>query len=122
MLRVPAVWRPVEPRHDRLVATIGHVVDEAPVTAIEIQRLQDAEIASILDVASRTTRGPIEVGDPGIQGMSRIELIRAVQAFIRSDVGELRAGERRTLSLGHLDPHAANAHAALQTELVIGAA
>jgi hypothetical protein len=45
MLRVPAVRRPVEPLHNRLVAAIGHVVYQAPVAAIEIERLQDPEVA-----------------------------------------------------------------------------
>src|SRR5215470_13625792 len=74
MLRVSTLWRTVEPRHDRLVAAIGHVVDEAPIAAIEIERLQDPEVALILDEAQRVPCGPVEVEDPDIQGMCRIEL------------------------------------------------
>ena len=123
MLGVPAVRRPVEPRHDRLVAAIGHVVDEAPVAAIEIERLQDPEVALILDIAVRVARGPIEVDDPGIQGMCRIEFAeyRAVQALIGPDGAEFRAAEHGAFPLGHLDPpHAAAAHAVLRTEPAIG--
>ena len=125
MLRVPAVRRPVEPRHDRLVAAIGHVVDEAAVAAIEIERLQDPKLAPILDIALRVARGPIEVDDAGIQGMCRIEFAeyRAVQALIGPDGAEFRAAEHGTLPLGHLDPpHAATAHAVLRTEPAIAAA
>jgi hypothetical protein len=39
VLVVPAVRGPVEPRHDRPVAAIGHVVYQATVAAIEIERL-----------------------------------------------------------------------------------
>jgi hypothetical protein len=123
MLGVPAVQRPVEPRHDRLVSTIGHVVDEAPVAAIEVEGLQDPKVAPILDVASRIARDPIEIDDPGIQGMHRIEFAeyRAVQALIGTDGAEFRAAEHETLPLGHLDPlRAANAHAVPQTEPAIG--
>src|SRR6516165_3824027 len=87
MLGVSTVRRTVEPRHDRLVAAIGHIVYEAPIAAIEIERLQDPEVALILDEAQRVARGPIEVDDPDIPGMCRIEFAeyRAVQAFIRAD-------------------------------------
>ena len=125
MLRVPAVRRTVEPRHDRLVAAIGHVVDEAPVAAIEIERLQDPKVAAILDIALRVARGPIEVDDPGIQRMCRIEFAeyRAVQALIGADGAEFRAAEHGTFPLGHLDPpHAAAAHAVLRAEAAIAAA
>jgi hypothetical protein len=54
--------------------------------------------------------------------MSRIEFAEhsAVQTLIRPHVGELSAAEHGAFSLGHLDPYAANAHAALRTEPVIG--
>ena len=119
MLGVPAVRRPIEPRHDRLVAAIGYVVDEAAVATIEIERFQDPEVAQVFDIAVRVARGPIEIDDPGIQGMCRIEFAeqRAVQALIGSDSGELRAAEHGALPLAHLDPpHAAAAHAVLRTE------
>jgi hypothetical protein len=70
---MPAVRCAVEPRHDRLVAAIGHVVHHAPVAASEIERLQDPEVALVFDVSVRVARGPIEVDDPDIQGMCRIE-------------------------------------------------
>src|SRR6516225_1938192 len=123
MLGVPALGRTVEPRHDRLVAAIGHVVDEAPIATIEIERLQDPEVALILDEALRVARGPIEVDDPDIQGMCRIEFAeyRAVQPFIAPDGAEFRAAKHRPFPLGHLDPpHAANAHVVLPTEPAIG--
>src|SRR5947207_9720080 len=84
VLGVPAVRCTVEPRHDRLVAAIGHVVYEATIAAIEIERLQDAEVALIFDVTARVARGPIEVDDTGIQAMCRIEFAehRAVQPLI----------------------------------------
>jgi hypothetical protein len=125
MLGVPAVRRPVEPRHDRLVAAIGHVVDETAVAASEIERLQDPEVAAILDIAPRVARGPIEVDDPGIQGICRIEFAeyRAVQALIGTDGAEFRAAEHGTFPLGHLDlKHAAAAHAVLRTEAAIASA
>src|SRR6516165_6744922 len=124
MLGVPALGRTVEPRHDRLVAAIGHVVDEAPIATIEIERLQDPEVALILDEALRVARGPIEVDDPDIQRMGRIEFAeyRAVQPFIRSDDAEFRAAKHEPFPLRHLDPpHAANAHVVLPTEPAIGA-
>ena len=117
MLGVSTVRRTVEPRHDRLVAAIGHVVYEAPIAAIEIERLQDPEVALILNVAVRVARGPIEVDDPDIQGMCRIEFAeyRAVQPFIRPDGAEFRAAKHRPFPLGHLDPqHAVNAHVVLR--------
>jgi hypothetical protein len=123
MLGVSTVRRTVEPRHDRLVAAIGHVVYEAPIAAIEIERLQDPEVALILDVAVRVARGPIQVDDPDIQGMCRIEFAeyRAVQPFIRPDGAEFRAAKRGPFPLGHLDPpHAANAHVVFPTEPAIG--
>src|SRR5262249_1542823 len=85
MLRVSTLRRTVEPRHDRLVAAIGHVVDKAPIAAIEIDRLQDPEVSLILDEAQRVARGSIEIDDPHIQGMRRIEFAeyRAVQTFVR---------------------------------------
>src|ERR1700731_1689114 len=123
MLGVSTVRRTVEPRHDRLVAAIGHVVYEAPIAASEIERLQDPEVALILNVAVRVARGPIEVDDPDIQGMCRIEFAeyRAVQPFIRPDGTEFRAAKHGPFPLGHLDPqHAANAHVVLPTEPAIG--
>ena len=116
MLGVPAVGRTVEPRHDRLVAAIGHVVDEAPIPAIEIERLQDPKVAPILDIAVRVARGPIEIDDAGIQRVCRIEFAEycAVQALIGPDGAEFRAAEHGAFPLGHLDPpHAATAHAVL---------
>src|SRR5262249_17349209 len=106
-----------------LVAAIGHVVYEAPIATIEIERLQDLEVALILDVAVRVARGPIEVDDPDIQRMCRIEFAeyRAVQPFIRPDDGEFRAAKHGPFPLGHLDPpYAANAHVVLPTEPAIG--
>src|ERR1700730_16619135 len=49
-----------------------------------MERLQDAEVALILDVPARVARGPVEVDDAGIQGMRRIEFAehRAVQPLI----------------------------------------
>src|SRR5262249_5709681 len=88
--------------------------------AIEIERLQDPEVALILDVAVRVMRGPIEVDDPGTQGMCRTEFAeyRAVQPFIRPDGAEFRAAKHGPFPLGHLDPpHAANAHVVLPTQL-----
>src|SRR4051794_244875 len=123
MLGVPAVRCAVEPRHDRLVAAIGHVVDEAPVAAVEIERLQDPKVAPVLDTTPRIARGPIEVDDAGIQGMSGIEFTEygAVQALIGSDGVEIRAAEHGTFLFGYLDPlHAANAHAVPRTEPIIG--
>src|ERR1700732_1802647 len=95
MLGVSTVRRTVEPRHDRLVAAIGHVVYEAPIAAM-IERLQDPEVALILHVAVRVARGPIEVDDPDIQGKCRIEFAeyRAVQPFIRPDGAEFRAAKQ----------------------------
>ena len=58
MLRVPPVRCPVEPQHDWLVATIGHVVDKAAVAALEIERLQDSEVASILNIVVHVARSP----------------------------------------------------------------
>ena len=40
MWRMSTIRRTVESRHDRLVAAIGHVVDEAPIAAIEIERFK----------------------------------------------------------------------------------
>jgi hypothetical protein len=65
MLRVSTVRRSVEPRHDRLVAAIGNVAYEAPIAAIEIERLQDPEVALIFDIAVGVARCPIEVDDLG---------------------------------------------------------
>ena len=39
VLRVPALRRAVQPRHDRLIAAIGHVIHQATIAAIEIERL-----------------------------------------------------------------------------------
>src|SRR5215471_10750312 len=116
MRGVSTVRRTVEPRHDRLVAAIRHVVYEALIAAIEIERLQDPEVALILDVAARVARGPIEIDDPDIQGMCRIEFAeyRAVQPFIRPDGAEFRATKHGPFPFGHLDPpHAAHAHIVL---------
>src|SRR3954463_4666715 len=79
--------RAVEPRHDRLIAAIGHVVDEAPVAAAEIERLQDSEVAAILDIAARVACSPIEIDDAGILRMCRIDFAeyRAVQMLIGAD-------------------------------------
>src|ERR1700686_1345799 len=82
-------------------------------------RRQDPEVALILDVALRVARGPIEVDDPDIQAMCRIEFAeyRAVQPFIRPDGAEYRAAKHRPFPLGHLDPpHAANVHVVLRTD------
>ena len=97
MLGVPAVRRSIEPRHDRLVAAIGYVVDETAVSAIEIKRFQDPEVALVFDIAVRVAFGPIEIDDSGIQGMRRIEFAeqRAVQALIGPDGGELRAADTK---------------------------
>jgi hypothetical protein len=116
MLGVSTFRRTVESRHDRLVAAIGHVAYEAPIAAIEIERLQDPEVALILDIAVRVARGRIEVDDPDILGMCRIEFAedRAVQPFIRPDGAEFRAAKHGPFPLGHLDPpQAANAHVVL---------
>jgi len=98
---------------------LGYVVYEAPIAAIEIERLQDPEVALILDVSVRVARGPIEVDDPDIQGMCRIEFAeyRAVQPVIRSEGTKFRAAKYGPFALAHLDPlHAANAHVVLPTE------
>ena len=78
MLGVSTVRRTVEPRHDRLVAAIGHVVHEATVTAIEIDRLQDPEVALILDVPVRVACSPVEVDDASIQVMCWVEFANIV--------------------------------------------
>src|SRR4051812_26721505 len=120
MLRMAAVRRAIEPRHDRLVATIGHVVDEATVAAVEIERFQNPEVAAILDIAPCIARGPVEVDDPGIQRVCRIDFAeyRAVQTLIGADGTEFRAAEHGTFPLGHLDPlHTATAHAVLRAKL-----
>jgi hypothetical protein len=59
----------------------------AGVAAIEIERLQDPEVALIRDVTVRVARGPIEVHDPDIQAVCRIEFAeyRAVQPSKRPD-------------------------------------
>jgi hypothetical protein len=122
VLGVPAVRCTVEPRHDRLVAAIGHVVYEATIAAIEIERLQDAEVALIFDDTARVARGPIEVDDAGIQAMCRIEFAehRAVQPLMGPHGTEFRAAEHGSFPLGYLDPlHAADAHDVLPRELVI---
>src|SRR5205085_7541109 len=123
VLGVAAVRCTVEPRHDRLVAAIGHVVYEATIAAIEIERLQDAEVALIFDVTARVARGPIEVDDTGIQAMCRIEFAehRAVQPLISPHGTEFRAAEHGSFPLGYLDPlyAAASAHDVLPRELVI---
>ena len=116
VLGVPTVRRAVEPRHDRLVAAIGHVVHQATIAAIEIERLQDAEVALILDVTVRVARGSVEVDDAGIQVMCRVKFAehRAVQPLIGPHGAEFRAAEHRRFPLGDLDPlHAANAHGVL---------
>jgi len=74
MLGVPAIRLAIEPRHDRLVAAIGYIVDEAPIATVEIERLQDSEVAAILIISLYVARGPVEVDDPRIQRMCRIEL------------------------------------------------
>ena len=71
----------------------------------------------------RVARGPIEVDDPDIPEVCRIELAeyRAVQPFIRPDGAEFRAAKDGPFPLGRLDPqHAANTHVVLPTEPAIG--
>src|SRR5215469_4519707 len=84
MLRMPALRRSIESRHDRLVAAIGYVVNQAPVAAIEVERLQDPKLAPILDVAVRVARGSIEVDNPDIERVCRIEFAeyRTMQALV----------------------------------------
>src|SRR6516225_627701 len=85
---------------------LGTFVHHAPVAASEIERLQDPEVALGFDVSVRVERGPIEVDDPDIQGMCRIEFAEycAVQPFIRPDGAEFRAAKHGRFPLGHLDP------------------
>ena len=58
VLRMAALRRAVQPRHDRLVAAIGHVVHQAPIAALEIERLQNAEVTLVLDIAAGIARAP----------------------------------------------------------------
>src|SRR5262249_6142571 len=123
MRGVPAVWRTVEPRHDRLVAAIGYVVHQATIATVEVERLQDPEVALILNAAVRVARSSIEIDDTGIQGMCRIEFAeyRPVHPFIRPAGAEFRPAKPGPFPLGPLDPqHAANAHVVLPTEPAIG--
>jgi len=124
VLGVSAFRRAIEPRHDRLVAAIGHVVHQAAIAAIEIERLQDAEVALILDITVRVARGLVEVDDADIQRMCRIEFAEhdAVHPLIAPHGAECRATEHRRFPFGNLDPlhPAACAHVVLPREPVIG--
>ena len=86
VLRMAALGRAVQPRHDQLVAAVGHIVHQPAIAARDIERLQDAELGLVLDVAARIARCPVEIDDTGIQRMRRIEFAerRAVQPFNES--------------------------------------
>ena len=95
--RMAALRRAVQSRHDRLVAAVGHVVHQPAIAARDIERLQDAELGLILDVAARIARRLVQIDDAGIQRMRGIQFAerRAVQPFIGTDRAEFRAAEHR---------------------------
>src|SRR6516225_2081166 len=118
---MPAVRRAVEPRHDRLVAAIGHVVHQATIATVEVERFQNAKVAVILDVTARIANGAVKVDDTGIQGMCRIKFAEhcSMQPLIVSHTGEFRTLEHRALPFGDLNPlHAtSNIHGVLRANL-----
>src|SRR5689334_5867766 len=56
ILRMAALRRAIQSRHDRLVAAVGHVVDQTAVAEPWLNRLQNAEVALILHQAACTAR------------------------------------------------------------------
>ena len=86
---------------------------------------QDTEVALILDITMRVARGSVEVDDPRIQAMCRVEfpIYCAVQPLIGPDGTEFRATEHGRFPLDYLDPPhaAANVHGVLPPAPLIGA-
>jgi hypothetical protein len=56
-----------------LVAAIRYIVHQATIATVEVERLQNAEVALILEVTARIECSLVEVDDTGIQAMCRIE-------------------------------------------------
>jgi hypothetical protein len=102
----PAFGSAVQPRHDRLVAAIGHVVNQPAIAASNVERLQYAELRLMFDHAAPIARRLVEIDDAAIQRMRRVELAerRAVQPLIGADRGELGTIENRGFPLSDFDP------------------
>ena len=108
--RMAALRRAVQSRHDRLVAAVGHVVDQPAIAARNVNRLQNAELGLILDVAACIARRLVQIDDAGVQRMCWIELAerRAMQPFIGTDRTEFLTAKYRRFPFVDLDPpHAA---------------
>ena len=116
-LRMSAFRRAVQSRHDRLVAAVGHVIHQPAIAAREIERLQNAELALVLDIAARIARRLVEIDDAGVLRMRRIKLAEccAVQPLIGPDRTELSTVEHRRFAFGDLDP----LHTAAITHVVL---
>ena len=74
--RMAALRRAVQPRHDQLVAAVGHIVHQPAVAACRIARPQDAEFGPVFDQAVRVARRAVEVDDAAIERMVRVDLAR----------------------------------------------
>jgi hypothetical protein len=71
----------------------------------QIDRLEDVEIERVLDVASDVARGQLDVHDPGILRVERIDLAErlAHNLLVLSDTRPRVTAERRRFRGGDLD-------------------
>ena len=96
----------IEMAQSKFEAAIEHVVEDAPVVAAHVGRLQQAEIDAIFYLPGGVARRAIEIDDTGIESMAGIH--RAAHAsgdfLIGSDTAELDSVEYR-LDAGNLNLH-----------------
>ena len=118
-LRMAPLGGTIKSRQHRLIAPIGHIVQQPAIAAIQINRLQNAEFDLILHATPRIAWRLVEIDDVGVQVMRGIQFAKrgAMQSLIGSDAVELRTAEYRCFTLGDFDPTYATAiaHVVLRT-------
>lgn len=99
IVRVRAAVYPVA--HGALPAPIEDVVEDATVSPCRIDRLEDLDVHPVLDSAPLVAGCPLQVHDPGVAGVRRVELAVRIadQPLVRAHLPEDVALEGRAVPL-----------------------
>ena len=84
-----------------LASPVEDIVEDAPVAPARIDGLEDLDIHRVLDSATPVTRSPLQVHDPRVPGIRRVELALGVadQPLVCAHVAEHVALEGRAVPL-----------------------